>query len=237
MLHNVERCRRHRDFTTFDGASPTAIAAAERALGTTFPEAYRTLLTATDGLGVLRGWLNWFGVGEHAPVDVVAFNRPDGWLAELPAGWLVQDGITWVGARYDHTLLGLRGHEAVFVSLLEPGAEPIAADVELPLTRGLEQGLARGIRGIRDRKWRRVVRAVGEVGLDEGLVLGPRHYADGLVDTSIVTRVQLHDALLLAAELAADRDAGPVRRGMPSWPTRWVRRRARLRLALAARTR
>lgn len=228
----VDRASQHPDFTTFVPATETDIATAEAALGIAFPPHHRALLQESNGLITLRGKTNWFGVGQSAVVDIVEFNRPDGWMSKLPAGWLRSDGVVWVGARYDHTLVGLRGDQGVFVSLLERAhADPHPTTVAFPLTRGLAGLLDRGVKGVQDAPWRQVVKEIGGLGLDEGVVLGPRHYLDGYDDTSSVRATPLASALRIAADLSADverLDDGDQVLGMEPWiddgiaRTRWV---------------
>lgn len=210
----VQRCRDHPDFRTYPPASPDGIDEAQTALGITFPPHYRAFLEATNGLSVLRGRTNYFGVGSDAVVDIVEFNRPEGWLSTIPDDWLTPIPAVWIAIGASGRLVGLDARhdsdtEVISASL---GLRQRASEWRFiggRFTRGLHMACDEGMAGLDDPTWRRVVEQVDHVALEEGLVWGMMHYLEGVDDASSVRKVQLATALRLCVDLAADRDRLP----------------------------
>ena len=202
----VAACAADPDFTGYPGASEHDIAAAEDALGIRFPDHYRAFLKATNGMSVLRGRTNYFGVGQEAVVDVVDFNRSDGWLSKLPEGWLAPVDVVWIGASRDAGLVGIDrvNNENVTARLL------LRHNLFRWGPKGLGLSLTSGMAGMRERgleakpKWRRVLKKVGPLALDEGLVWGPGFYLNGDKDLIGMRKTNLTTALRIAADLSAD---------------------------------
>ena len=202
----VAACAADPDFTTYPGASEHAIDAAEDALGIRFPAHYRAFLLATNGMSVLRGYTNYFGVGPDAAVDIVEFNRPDGWLSKIPDGWLTPLDVVWIGAGPKVRLVGLLrdGSGRVSSSLL------LRQDASKYSSRRLALRLTSGLGGLRNRglsavaEWQRVLSRVDRLAPDEGLVWGPRFYLNGDADLTGLRKTSLTTALRIAADLSAD---------------------------------
>ena len=202
----VAACAADPDFTTYPGASEQDIAAAEDALGIRFPDHYRAFLQATNGMSALRGFSNYFGTGPEAAVDIVEFNRPDGWLSKLPTGWLTPFDIVWIGADPKARLVGLArdGSGQVSSSLL------LKQDASKYNLKEFGLRLTFGLTGIRERGlsyesgWRRVLKKVDHVAPHQGLVWGPGFYLNGDSDLTGLRKTNLTTALRIAADLSAD---------------------------------
>lgn len=202
----VHACIADPDFTTYPGASIADIKAAEAALGCEFPPHHRAMLQTSNGLSALRGYTNYFGVGDNAVVDIVAFNDRNGWLAKLPDDWLPPVDAVWIAAREGCTLIGMDREtgETLTTSPL------VRHDLRTWGREGVGRMLTIGLQSMRKRglaakpEWRRVLKKVGDVALDEGLIWGPRYYLESEQDLVGLRKTSLTLALQVAADLSAD---------------------------------